>query len=304
MKDCAGYLRYVDDVRLFGRTEDEVRRKIIRLEQLCRERGLIPQTGKFAIKRATCVEDAMGMLPSIADPHRETGREKLPKYLARKLFYSAIDGRPYRVKDKTRLRYVLFRAQPDPKVLQCVLRLIPRHPEHTDAFFEFIGRIGYSEPVERACWRLLEKSPYSYVRGEAWHVLALFLRLRNKLRQDERLLIDKAIHLAKEKRRAADLMEKWGALHFLCVLDEIRETNYSRFAQYQPPLLQALLAPVLPSTAFNPDGLRKTTCADRALNRDFLFALDCTTLVSHRPILGSKSATCSHRCGTPSVNSE
>ncbi len=256
MRDCEGYLRYVDDVRLFGKTEDEVRRKIIKLEQLCRERGLIPQTGKFTIKRANCVEDAMGMLPSIADPQQEAGREGLPKNLARKWFYSAIGGRPYRVKDKTRLRYVLFRAQPDSKLLQPVLRLIPRHPEHADAFFTFIGRIGYSKPVERACLELFQKSPYAYVRGEAWHVLARFLRLKTKLSNADNLLIERAIALAKQSS-AADLMEKWGALHFLCVLDEVRGTHYNRFAQHQPPLLQALLAPTLPLAAFEHNGTAK-----------------------------------------------
>jgi len=255
MKNSKGYLRYVDDVRLFGRTEDEVRKKIIKLEQLCRERGLIPQAGKFTIKRATRIEDAMGMLPSIVDPQREAGRELLPKDRARKWFYSSIDGRPFKVKDKTRLRYVLFRAQPDFKVLQCVLRLIPRHPEHADAFFTFIGRIGYSKPVERACLELLQESPYAYVRGEAWHVLARFLRVKPNLA--ENWLVKKAITLARQ-RAAGDLVEKWGALHFLCVLDKINGTHYSRFTQYQSPMLQALLAPVLPRAAFEPNESGKT----------------------------------------------
>ncbi|MEM2977516.1 MAG: reverse transcriptase domain-containing protein, partial [Thermoplasmata archaeon] len=45
-----GYMRYVDDVRLFGKTEDAVRASVIELERRCREHGLIPQLGKFAIR--------------------------------------------------------------------------------------------------------------------------------------------------------------------------------------------------------------------------------------------------------------
>jgi len=130
-----GYMRYVDDVRLLGRTEDDVRESLIELEQHCRERGLIPQAGKFAIKRAKNVEDAMGMLPSISDPQHEDGAKKLDKKEARGTFLSAIGGKPYRVTDKTRLRYILYRAEPDSDILKQVLRLIPRHPEHADAFF-------------------------------------------------------------------------------------------------------------------------------------------------------------------------
>ncbi|MBL0381542.1 MAG: RNA-directed DNA polymerase [Desulfofustis sp. PB-SRB1] len=33
------YIRYVDDIRLFGRTENEVREAAIRLEQECRHAG-------------------------------------------------------------------------------------------------------------------------------------------------------------------------------------------------------------------------------------------------------------------------
>ena len=59
------YIRYVDDIRLFGRTENEIRKAAILLEQQCRERGLIPQSSKFEIRKLKSVEDALGMLPSI-----------------------------------------------------------------------------------------------------------------------------------------------------------------------------------------------------------------------------------------------
>ena len=71
LHSARGYLRYVDDVRLFGQTEDEVRTELIALERHCRGRGLIPQVGKFAIRRVRSVDAALGMLPSVADPHHE-----------------------------------------------------------------------------------------------------------------------------------------------------------------------------------------------------------------------------------------
>lgn len=166
-------MRYVDDVRLLGRTEDEVRESLIELERHGRERGLIPHAAKFAIKRAQNVEEAMGMLPSISDPQHEAGAKKIDRREARWAFMSAIGGKPYRVTDKTRLRYVLYRAEPDSGILTQVLRLIPRHPEHVDAFFAYISRFAYRKPIERLCVNLVERNPYAYVRGEAWHVLAV-----------------------------------------------------------------------------------------------------------------------------------
>lgn len=246
-----GYTRYVDDVRLFGATEDEVRADLIELERHCRERGLIPQTGKFAIKRAQNIREAMGMLPSISDPqHEGAGREKLDKTQARSAFLAAIAGKPYRVMDKTRLRFVLYRAEPDSNLLKLVLRLIPRHPEHADAFFAYLGCFGYRKSVEQLCRDLVANSPYRYVRGEAWHVLAKYHREpRSMTAANPRALTDRAINVAKE-RSQENFVERWGACHFLCVADEVSPGHRSRRLKRQAPLLQSLLAPVLPDGAF------------------------------------------------------
>ena len=246
-----GYTRYVDDVRLFGATEDEVRADLIELERHCRERGLIPQTGKFAIKRAQSVQEAMGMLPSISDPqHEGAGNEKIEKKQARWGFLSAIGGKPYRVTDKTRLRYVLYRAEPDSRILKLVLRLVPHHPEHADAFFAYLGRFEYRKPIERLCFGLVQDNPYPYVRGEAWHVLAKYSREpRSMTAADPRALTTRAVNIAKSKSQE-NLVERWGACHFLCVSEEVTSGLRSRWLKYQASLLQSLLAPVLPDGAF------------------------------------------------------
>ncbi|MBK8648943.1 MAG: RNA-directed DNA polymerase [Gemmatimonadetes bacterium] len=156
LTSCKGYVRYVDDVRLFGATEDDVRSDMILLERLCRERGLIPQSGKFALKRTQhsgCDGDATEHL----GPATRRRWRKLDQASARRTFRSALGGKPLRVVDKTRLRYALFRAEPDTGILNRVLRLIPHHPEHTDAFFSFVGRHGYRAPIEELCLRLREK---------------------------------------------------------------------------------------------------------------------------------------------------
>ncbi len=246
-----GYTRYVDDVRLFGTTEDAVRADLIELERHCRERGLIPQTGKFAIRRAQNVQEAMGMLPSISDPQDEGARgEKIDKEWARGVFRSAIGGKPYRVTDKTRLRFVLYRAEPDRDLLKLVLKLIPRHPEHADAFFAYLGRFGYRKPIERLCRDLVLKNPYPYVRGEAWHVLAKYSREpRSMTAANPRTLTDRAVNIAKDKSEE-NFVERWGGCHFLCVSEEVTSRHQSRWLKYQAPLLQSLLAPVLPDGAF------------------------------------------------------
>lgn len=96
------------------------------------------------------------MLPSISDPqHEGGGTDKIAKDQALGVLRSAIGGKPYRVTDKMRLRYVLYRAEPDSDLLKLVLRLIPHHPEHADAFFTYLGRFGYRKPIERLCLDLV-----------------------------------------------------------------------------------------------------------------------------------------------------
>ena len=250
MRRSRGYVRYVDDVRLLGRSEDEVRGHLIALERICRERGLIPQTGKFAIKRAQTLDEAMGMLPSIADPHHTAGPVSMPPKKALSELRTVINGKPYRVIDKTRLRYVLFRAEADGRLLSLVLRLVPRHPEHADVFFTYLARFGYRRPIERLCRFLIDRNPYPYVRGEAWHVMARYrAEPRAMVAHSPAKLTSRAVATAKLKNRD-NFAERWGVCHFLCVSEAEAKGHYSRFLKYQAALLQALVAPVLPDGAF------------------------------------------------------
>lgn len=252
LRGLDGYTRYVDDVRLLGATEDDVRASLIQLERHCLERGLIPQTGKFSIRPAKRLQDALGMLPSIADPHRDHSAEPIRSPQALRLFRSALAGRPQRIADKSRVRFVLFRAQPESRLLRLATTLAPRHPEHTDAFFFYFGRFGFRRPIERLCLSLLE-SPYAYVRGEAWHVLARYLdHASSQSRERIDALIEGAMQLAKASG-TTNLAERWGACHFLCRAELLTKKRLSRHTRHQPALAQAFLVPALPDAAYELD---------------------------------------------------
>ena len=145
------YLRYVDDIRLFGRTENEIREVAILLEQECRHRGLIPQSSKFDVRELKSPEDAMGSLPSIMPTDdRDASDQSMTAEEARKVLATAIDGKPQKVKDKARFRYVMYRAPEDVKILATVLRLLPRHPEHIDAFVAYFANFGRRRSIVKA----------------------------------------------------------------------------------------------------------------------------------------------------------
>lgn len=256
LADVEGYIRYVDDVRLFGRTEDEVRAKLTELERLCREQGLIPQTGKFAIKRMASISEATAMLPSLTDPqHAAASTGKITGAEAQDLLASALSGRPIRVVDKTRLRYILYRAESHPKVLATVIRLLPRHPEHSDAFFHYLAQFDYRRTIESACLGLVASSPYGHVRGESWHVIARFLaHPRSQARQQREALVASAREVLRAGSQAP-FNERWGAAHFLCIAETFGRTRSFPMLRAQSPLLQSFIAPALPDRSFEVGGL-------------------------------------------------
>jgi hypothetical protein len=64
-----------------------------------------------------------------------------------------------------------------------------------------------------------------------------------------RRLTNRAVTVARARGNGR-LYEKWGACHLLCVSEELTGIRVSRFLKHQPPLLQSLLVPVLPETAY------------------------------------------------------
>jgi len=246
------YLRYVDDIRLFGKTENEVRNIAIKLEQQCRHRGLIPQSQKFEIKKLKSPQDAMGALPSIAPSDGKGDLEaEMNASEARTILKSAIGGKPLKVKDKSRFRYVMYRAPADSMFLKTVLMLLPRHPEHIDAFVTYFANFDRRRSITSSILKYLESGlPYSYVRGELWHVIA---------RMGERDELEKALPLARDdaKKRGICLALSWGVMHFLMRSETEGISKLGRRLVSEFPMSRALLAPVFLDKEFTSGGKAK-----------------------------------------------
>ena len=275
-KHC--YVRYVDDIRLFGKTELDVQTAVRELEILCRDRGLIPQGKKFAITQVSSPREALGALPSIPPSNDPSGRVvPLSVSRAEQLFDTATSGRPKRIEDKTRARFVLFRGPPSPRLRAKVLKLMSRHPEHIDAIVHYLKQFKRSNSLVRACIQYLKATPYRYVRGELFQLLAPLVTAG-----ECRLILDEALAIAKDP--AAGVSAKWGAIVLLCRAEEIGIGRYSRFVLGQPGLVQALAIPTVPTTTlFSPQAIKQLlerTAVEPGL------AL-CDQIVRHRQTLAS-----------------
>ena len=214
---------------------------------MTRKLGLIPQAKKFEIKRVKSFNEIMKQLPSklATSDDVEGGPKRIEAKKSYREFLKTLDGSPRRISDRTSAKFILFRAKPSQQLMNVTLRLMPRHPEHIDAFLTYFSRHKRSAKILKECIAHLRLTPYEYVQGQIWE----FLSKRPHLRRSKRLT-QLAVDVVRDRSRSFSV--KLGALRFLMEYD-IREGNkYSNFLPYQKPaLLRALLVPSLPIRFLN-----------------------------------------------------
>jgi hypothetical protein len=252
------YIRYVDDIRVLAKTEDEVRRAAVVLEMECRRWSLIPQGSKFKVSYAKDIIEALGALPSIAE---STGRDldetDLDEESALKILDDAVRGRPLRVIDKSRLRFVLYRGGRSPKILTKALQLLPRCPEHIDAFAAFFQNYSKSRRIVRHVTAMLKKGVlHDYVQGELWLIIS------RQARPDE-LQVLLAVATAQARRgKLSFSMQRALCVFFM----SCRKVGlYSSFqaltrVRSKSPYIQSLLIPYLLNEDYLKGGIAAELC--------------------------------------------
>jgi retron-type reverse transcriptase len=235
------YYRYVDDIRILGKTELEVRQALVYLDILCKSRGLIPNSDKTKIKKVSSAAELVEDIPDVAGYFDDGEDVGLTKKVAEKMILDAVDvNRKVAVKDKTLFRYILFRAPQSDAILSIVLKAWEHYPEHTDAYVAFLENYERNDDVVVLATRLLQSNyPYDYVQGEFWKLLA---------RMEKNSELQGSIQLAIETVKNANNGHgsRFGAHVFLCQCDKVGLGNYEKWVMYEKsPLIQAFVAPYL-----------------------------------------------------------
>ncbi len=248
------YLRYVDDIRIQGKTEQEVIRVVGELEYKCRSYGLIPQAKKFDIFLAKNSDDAIGSLPSLATHNNSN---PFSQNLLDQEFVSSLEGRPLRVGDKSRFRFSLYRSSKSTLILRKVITLLPRHPEHTDAIMHFFSNYEKSKPLEKMCNVLLSNNyPSEYTRGELWQLLA---RIGNPNNYQ---------HLVSKARKDLGVMRcptlQWGALSFLLHGYRVGVIRTMPKFSKLPDIIVSQIGEILPADQYLPTGCVKNILTSKS----------------------------------------
>lgn len=162
------YLRYVDDVRLFAKDEDRVREGIIHLEQLCRNKGLVPQAKKSSIFYAETEKDAIGKDISISP-------EEYTKFAPDEYLHQSVDAQKVVIENVSKLKFYLYRGEAKTEYLDLLLLLFDKNPDFSDAFVHYLGKLKDNQKIIQHLIDMIKgkRFPYQYVEGNVWLLLSI-----------------------------------------------------------------------------------------------------------------------------------
>ncbi len=235
MHQTCVYLRYVDDIRILGKNEHEVRKALVDLDVLCRERGLIPSSEKTTIIKIKDEEELVRNIPPILLYQETLGPKQMAEGEAEVAIKEALSLRDTSLEiiDKSKFRYILFRTGASDNILKIVISLWTQNPHQIDAFASFLENYDRVDEIINLCIHDIDQSPYDFVRGEAWKILA-----RMCTASECQQLKTRAINSIKSKNCSAT---KIGAYKFLLRCEELGLGSYSKWMMYEDQaLIQAL----------------------------------------------------------------
>jgi len=158
------YLRYVDDIRLFAKDEHTLRRLLVRLDEMSKDIGLFPQSGKIGIHRITNIDDELKSVsnpPEVAITRHLTDQKRLLDRI------KELTPR-FRISNATRFKYLLAHAAPSSQLTARLWRILDHHPEIYRSVCNYLKR--YPRLPRVACEMLVgiirTSTLYASVRSE------------------------------------------------------------------------------------------------------------------------------------------
>lgn len=158
------YFRYVDDIRLFAKSEHDLRRLLVSLDLLSKDVGLFPQSGKISIHRVHDIEEE---LKTVSNP-LETAIAK-PLTDQKKLLKRIQELTPrYEITNATRFKYLLAHANPSAVLTARLWRILDKHPEIYRSVCNYLRRYPKLPrvPAEKLVELIKANTLYQTVRAE------------------------------------------------------------------------------------------------------------------------------------------
>ncbi|RQV93532.1 hypothetical protein EH220_08145 [bacterium] len=150
------YLRYVDDIKLFSKSEADLRRMLVKLDKLSKDIGLFPQTGKIGIHKVSNIEDE---LKSVSRPTEEAIKSKAVDQKKLRVRIAKL-SKNYKLHNPTRFKYVLAHATPHSSITNRLWRIYARYPEIYSSIVRYLQRYQrFPESVNKQITRRIQDDP-------------------------------------------------------------------------------------------------------------------------------------------------
>ena len=158
------YVRYVDDIRIFGGSRRECEALGVKLEGSVKRLGLVPNSSKTQILDT---RHTTGWLRQLRYGGSQTARVRPRVGLAARLvhqsakidFMRCLKRTPGSPRDELLIRRSLSRMLPDDAVIRRLLNMYPYRPDLWEFAFPYLLDCRANLRLQRFCWRRLRLAP-------------------------------------------------------------------------------------------------------------------------------------------------
>ncbi|MFZ2038933.1 MAG: RNA-directed DNA polymerase [Minisyncoccia bacterium] len=205
------YMRYVDDIRLFAKSEKELRKMLVRFDRLSKNIGLFPQSNKIKIHKVKDIENELKSISRPTDPPTEwrvTNQTKL-----RKKIISLT--KEYKITNQTLFKFTLSQIIPSSQINYRIWRIFMEYPANFEAVFQYFQRYKFlPKTIVNLIIKEINSQPvYTTITA------GLFETLDGRIRHDQKNRLNRLL----KKEWHPRVLESEVALHIAIGKPIIRE---------------------------------------------------------------------------------
>lgn len=167
-KQDVTYLRYVDDIRLFSKSDTSIRAQLVHLDRVSKKIGLFPQSSKIKIHKITDIE---AELKSVSHPiDVDVWSPKKQKQIRKDISESSPR---FIVEDVTKFKFGVALCRPNSEISKRLWRIYEKDPSIYQTLCNYLKR--HTKLPEQSFSKVIaevkKKNPYDVVRAEFISVL-------------------------------------------------------------------------------------------------------------------------------------
>ena len=214
------YFRYVDDIRLLGKTEENVRKALLELDYISKEIGLFPQSSKINIHKISDIEEEIKTISLPPEPinFQNSFDQKDVRNRIMEL------SRGNKIENETRFKYVLAHAAPDVKLANKLLTILDKNQHLYQSILKHFRKYKkFSNTISKKILSQLKKDQLYEEVTAAYLITSL-----NKINKDVKIEI-KDFCIALHKKRKNITSPNLRSIVFVWLLNE----NYFKYKEIE-----------------------------------------------------------------------